>query len=510
MLKTIQRQTASTVLRPLRSRFASPSTFYIADRQSRRGLASDATEHDVVVIGGGPGGYVAAIKAAQLGLKTACVEKRGALGGTCLNVGCIPSKSLLNNSHIYHQIKHDIKQRGIDVEGVSLNLENMMAAKDKSVKGLTSGIETLFKMNKVDYVKGTGSIANENEVVVKPLDGGADISLKTKNIIIATGSEATPFPGLEVDEKKVVTSTGAIALTEVPKKMVVIGGGIIGLEMGSVWSRLGAEVTVVEFLEAIGGPGMDADVSKTMQRLLGRQGIKFKLATKVLSGDASGEGVKLEIEGVKNGKTESIEADVVLVAIGRRPYTEGLGLENVGIETDERGRIIIDQEYRTKHSNIRVIGDVTFGAMLAHKAEEEGIAAAEFIKKGYGHVNYGAIPSVMYTHPEAAWVGQSEQDVKKSGKEYVVGTFPFIANSRAKTNLDTDGMVKFIADKETDRILGIHIVGPNAGEMIAEGVLAIEYGASSEDIARTSHAHPTLSEAFKEAAMATYDKAIHA
>ncbi|EPS44606.1 hypothetical protein H072_1410 [Dactylellina haptotyla CBS 200.50] len=510
MLKTFQRQTATAVLRPLRSRIASPSTFYIADRQSRRAYSSEGTEHDVVVIGGGPGGYVAAIKAAQLGLKTACVEKRGALGGTCLNVGCIPSKSLLNNSHIYHQIKHDVKHRGIDVEGVSLNLEGMMAAKDKSVKGLTSGIETLFKMNGVDYVKGTGSIANETEVKVQPLDGGSEISLKTKNIIIATGSEATPFPGLEIDEKKVVTSTGAIALSEVPKKMIVIGGGIIGLEMGSVWSRLGAEVTVVEFLEAIGGPGMDADMAKTMQRILAKQGIKFKMATKVLSGDASGEGVSLNIESVKNGKTETLDADVVLVAIGRRPYTEGLGLENVGIETDERGRIIIDQEYRTKHSNIRVIGDVTFGAMLAHKAEEEGIAAAEFIKKGYGHVNYGAIPSVMYTHPEAAWVGQTEQEVKKSGKEYVVGTFPFIANSRAKTNLDTDGMVKFIADKETDRVLGIHIVGANAGEMIAEGVLAIEYGASSEDIARTSHAHPTLSEAFKEAAMATYDKAIHA
>ncbi|KAF3934276.1 hypothetical protein ABW19_dt0202825 [Dactylella cylindrospora] len=509
MLKTFQRQTASSILRPLQSRLAAPSSFYVADRQIRRGLASDATEHDVVVIGGGPGGYVAAIKAAQLGLKTACVEKRGALGGTCLNVGCIPSKSLLNNSHIYHQIKHDVAHRGIEVDNVRLNLKEMMAAKEKSVKSLTGGIEILFKKNGVDYVKGTGSIAGENEVKVTPLEGGEEISLKTKNIIIATGSEATPFPGLEIDEKKVVTSTGAIALEEVPKKMIVIGGGIIGLEMGSVWSRLGAEVTVVEFLGQIGGPGMDADTAKLMQRILQKQGIKFKLNTKVVSGDPSGEGVKLEVEGVSNQKQESLEADVVLVAIGRRPYTEGLGLENVGIDKDERGRIIIDQEYRTKHPNIRVIGDVTFGAMLAHKAEEEGIAAAEYIKNGYGHVNYGAIPSVMYTHPEAAWVGQTEQEVKASGKEYVVGTFPFMANSRAKTNLETEGLVKFIADKETDRVLGIHIVGPNAGEMIAEGVLAIEYGASSEDIGRTSHAHPTLSEAFKEAAMATYDKAIH-
>ncbi|KAJ6264678.1 mitochondrial dihydrolipoyl dehydrogenase [Drechslerella dactyloides] len=508
MLKTFQRQTASTVLRPLRSRFTSPSIFWGAETQ-RRGLATES-EHDVVVIGGGPGGYVAAIKAAQLGLKTACVEKRGALGGTCLNVGCIPSKSLLNNSHMYHQIKHDIEHRGIEVENIRLNLPKMMAAKDKSVKTLTSGIEMLFKQNGVTYVKGTGSIANENEVKVQPLEGGEEVSLKTKNIIIATGSEATPFPGLEIDEKKVVTSTGAIALEKVPKKMVVIGGGIIGLEMGSVWSRLGAEVTVVEFLDQIGGPGMDADIAKSTQRILQKQGMKFKLGTKVTSGDPSGEGVKIEIETVKNQKTDTLEADVVLVAIGRRPYTEGLGLENVGIDKDERGRIIIDQEYRTKHPNIRVIGDVTFGAMLAHKAEEEGIAAAEYIKKGYGHVNYGAIPSVMYTHPEVAWVGQTEQELKKSGKEYVVGTFPFLANSRAKTNLDTDGMVKFIADKETDRVLGIHIIGAGAGEMIAEGVLAIEYGASSEDIARTSHAHPTLSEAFKEAAMATYDKAIHA
>jgi len=475
----------------------------------RRAYSSDI-EHDVVVIGGGPGGYVAAIKAAQEGLKTACIEKRGALGGTCLNVGCIPSKSLLNNSHIYHQILHDVKNRGIEVGEVKLNLEQMMKAKETSVTGLTKGIEFLFKKNGVDYVKGTGTIVGEHEIKVAPVDGGETHTLKAKNIIIATGSEATPFPGLEIDEERIVTSTGAIALKEVPKKMVVIGGGIIGLEMGSVWSRLGAEVTVVEYLGAIGGPGMDAEIAKNIQKILAKQGVKFKLNTKVLGGERQSENVKVNIESAKDGKQEALDADVVLVAIGRRPYTEGLGLENIGLETDSRGRIIIDHEYRTKVPHIRVIGDVTVGAMLAHKAEEEGIAAVEYISKGYGHVNYGAIPSVMYTHPEVAWVGQSEQDIKKSGKEFTVGTFPFVANSRAKTNLDTEGMVKFIADKETDRILGIHIIGPNAGEMIAEGVLALEYGASCEDIGRTSHAHPTLSEAFKEAAMATYSKAIHA
>ncbi|KAA8913924.1 hypothetical protein FN846DRAFT_771542 [Sphaerosporella brunnea] len=506
MLKSFVPRASRSILRPLASSTFAPSTYYLVPR---RGFASETEEHDVVVIGGGPGGYVAAIKAAQEGLKTACIEKRGSLGGTCLNVGCIPSKSLLNNSHIYHQILHDVKNRGIDVGDVKLNLTQMMKAKETSVTGLTKGIEFLFKKNGVDYVKGTGTITGEHEIKVNLLEGGEQ-TLRAKNIIIATGSEATPFPGLTIDEQKVVTSTGAIALQEVPKKMVVIGGGIIGLEMGSVWSRLGAEVTVVEYLGAIGGPGMDTDMAKTMQKILAKQGIKFKLNTKVVSGEVSEQGVGVKIEAAKGGKEETLDADVVLVAIGRRPYTAGLGLENVGIELDERGRVIIDQEYRTKVPHIRAIGDATFGAMLAHKAEEEGIAAVEYISKGYGHVNYGAIPSVMYTHPEAAWVGLTEQEVKASGKAYNVGSFPFVANSRAKTNLDTEGMVKFIADKDTDRILGIHIIGPNAGEMIAEGVLAIEYGASSEDVGRTSHAHPTLSEAFKEAAMACYSKPIHA
>lgn len=476
--------------------------------RSRRGYATEAEDYDVVCIGGGVAGYVASIKAGQEGLKVACIEKRGALGGTCLNVGCIPSKSLLNNSHLYHQILHDTKKRGIEVSEVTLNLAQMMKAKEDSVNSLTKGVEFLFKKNKVDYIKGTGSIVSEHEIKVNLLDGG-ETSVKGKNIIIATGSEATPFPGLEIDEVKVVTSTGAIALKEVPKRLVVIGGGIIGLEMASVWSRLGSEVTVVEFLPQIGGPGMDSDISKQAQKILQKQGMKFKLNTKVIKGDSSGDTVKLDVEAAKGGKPETIEAEVCLVAIGRRPYTAGLGLENVGIELNDRKQIVIDQEYRTKIPSIRVIGDCTFGPMLAHKAEEEAVACIEYIKKGYGHVNYAAIPSVMYTHPEVAWVGQNESELKAANIKYKVGTFPFTANSRAKTNLETDGMVKFLSDAETDRILGVHIIGANAGEMIAEATLALEYGASSEDVARTCHAHPTLAEAFKEAAMSTYSQAIH-
>ncbi|KAF5549731.1 dihydrolipoyl dehydrogenase [Fusarium phyllophilum] len=477
-----------------------------------RGYASSAEflaeEKDLVVIGGGVAGYVAAIKAGQEGMKVTCIEKRGSLGGTCLNVGCIPSKSLLNNSHLYHQILHDTKARGIEVGEVKLNLANFMKAKETSVSGLTKGIEYLFKKNGVEYIKGAGSFVNEHEIKVD-LNEGGETSVRGKNILIATGSEATPFPGLEIDEKRVITSTGAIALEQVPETMTVIGGGIIGLEMASVWSRLGSKVTIVEFLGQIGGPGMDTEIAKNTQKILKKQGLEFKLNTKVVSGDKSGDKVKLEVDSAKGGKPESIESDVVLVAIGRRPYTGGLGLENIGLENDDRGRVIIDSEYRTKIPHIRCVGDVTFGPMLAHKAEEEAVAVVEYIKKGYGHVNYGAIPSVMYTHPEVAWVGQSEQDLKNQNIPYRVGTFPFVANSRAKTNQDTEGMVKMLADPETDRILGVHIIGPNAGEMIAEGTLALEYGASSEDIARTCHAHPTLAEAFKEAAMATHAKAIH-
>ncbi|KAF9169299.1 dihydrolipoamide dehydrogenase precursor [Mortierella sp. AD011] len=472
-------------------------------------LYSTANEElDLVVIGGGPGGYVAAIKAAQLGLKTACIEKRGALGGTCLNVGCIPSKAMLNNSHIYHQTQHDLKNRGIDVDSVSLNLPVMLKAKTTAVTGLTKGIESLFKKNKVAYHKGTGKFLSANQIEVTGLDGAVS-TLNAKNVLIATGSVPSGFPGIDIDEKQIVTSTGALDLQEVPKKMVVIGAGVIGLELGSVWSRLGAEVTVVEYLSAIGA-GMDGDMAKAFHRTLTKQGFKFKLSTKVLGTEKLADGrVAVKVEAAKGGNQETLEADVVLVSIGRKPYTEGLGLENIGIQVDERGRIPIDSEFRTSVPNVRCIGDVTYGAMLAHKAEEEGIAAVEYINGGHGHVNYDVIPSVIYTHPEVAWCGKSEDDVKKSGVAYRVGTFPFSANSRARTNADSEGMVKIISDKETDRVLGIHIMGPNAGEMIAEGVLAMEYGASSEDIARTCHAHPTLSEAFKEAAMATYDKPIH-
>lgn len=465
--------------------------------------------YDVVYIGGGPGGYVGAIRAAQLGLKTACVEKRGSLGGTCLNVGCIPSKSLLNNSHLFHQIQHDSKDRGIEIYGeVKINIGKLMAAKDKSVKALTGGIEMLFKKNNVTYLKGAGSFVDEKTINVKPIDGGEDYKVKAENFVIATGSEPTPFPGIEIDEERIVSSTGILSLKEVPKRLSIIGGGIIGLEMASVYSRLGSEVSVIEFQDAIGA-GMDAEVAKQTQKILAKQGLKFKLGTKVTKGERDGDVVKIEVEDVKSGKKEEIEADVLLVAIGRRPYTKGLNFESIGLEADNRGRLVIDSEFRSKHPHIRIIGDVTFGPMLAHKAEEEGIAAAEYIKEGHGHVNYGNIPSVMYSHPEVAWVGANEQELKAEGIKYKVGKFPFIANSRAKTNQDTDGFVKFIADAETHRVLGVHIIGPNAGEMIAEAGLALEYGASTEDIARTCHAHPTLSEAFKEAALGTFGKTIN-
>ncbi|TFL05440.1 hypothetical protein BDV98DRAFT_541349 [Pterulicium gracile] len=477
---------------------------------SSRGLATPSEPYDLVVIGAGPGGYVAAIKAAQLGFKTACIEKRGSVGGTCLNVGCIPSKAMLNNSHMYHQTQHDLQRRGIDVEGVKLNLPVMLKAKEQAVAGLTKGVEGLFKNNKVDYIKGDASFISSTKLSVKLNDGG-ETEIDTKNVIIATGSEVAPFPGgaITIDEEQIVSSTGALELTQVPKKMVVIGGGIIGLEMGTVWSRLGAEVTVVEFLGSIGGAGIDDEVSKQFQKILTKQGMKFKLNTKVLSAEKENGKVVVKTESAKGGQTETVEADVVLVAVGRRPNTEGLNLEAAGVKLDEKNRVIVDSQFNTAAPNIKCIGDATFGPMLAHKAEEEGIAAVEYFKTGHGHVNYAAIPSVVYTHPEVAWVGKTEQELKADGVKYNIGKFPFLANSRAKTNLDTDGFVKFIAEKETDRILGVHIIGPNAGEMISEAVLAMEYGASSEDVGRTTHAHPTLSEAFKEAAMAAYGKPIH-
>lgn len=467
-------------------------------------------KHEVVVIGGGPGGYFAAIRAAQLGLDTACIEKRGSLGGTCLNVGCIPSKALLNNSHLYHQVKTESAKRGIDIQGkVKPNLVNLMKAKDAIVKQLTGGVEILFRKYGVTYYKGNGSFVDEHNVKVDPIDGGEETVIEAKNIIIATGSEPSPFPGVDIDQERIVDSTGVLSLTETPKRLAIIGGGIIGLEMGSVWSRLGSQVTIVEFQAAIGGAGMDAEVATATQKFLKKQGLNFQLGAQVRKATRNGDEVDIEFEDVETGKVQNIQSDVLLVAVGRRPYSLGLNAEAIGLEFDRKKRVVIDPEYRTKYSHIRCIGDVTFGAMLAHKAEDEGIAAAEYIKLGTGHVNYENIPAVMYSHPEVAWTGKNEQELKAAGVKYKTGKFPFVANSRAKTNMDTEGFVKFIADAETQKVLGVHIIGPNAGEMIAEAGLAIEYGASCEDIYRVCHAHPTLSEAFKEAAMSVFDKPIN-
>jgi dihydrolipoamide dehydrogenase len=415
---------------------------------------------------------------------------------------------MLNNSHIYHETKHGLKSRGIEVGDVKLNLDGMHKARMKAVTGLTRGVEFLFKKYGVDYVKGAGKFLSPTDIEVAALDGSTS-AIKAKNVIIATGSEATPIPGIPFDEKRIVSSTGALELAEVPKKMVVIGAGVIGLELGSVWSRLGSEVTVVEYLNAIGA-GMDGELAKNFHKLLSKQGLKFKMGTKVNGAEVVGDKVKVDVEAAKGGKAESLEADVVLVSIGRRPYTEGLGLENIGVELDNRGRVVVDSEFKTNVPNVRCIGDATFGPMLAHKAEDEGFAVSEMIATGHGHVNYDAIPSVIYTHPEVAWVGKNEQELKEAGVKYKIGSYPFVANSRARTNDDTDGLVKVIADAETDRILGVHIIGPNAGEMIAEAGLAMEYGASAEDVGRTCHAHPTLSEAMREACLiASFGNAIN-
>ena len=457
--------------------------------------------------------YVAAIKAAQLGLKVTCVEKRGTLGGTCLNVGCIPSKALLHSSHLFEEARESFGKHGIHINGsVEVDLPAMMKHKASSVTGLTKGIEGLFKKNKVTYVKGAGSIQSKNEVTVELLKGGSD-KIKSKNIMIATGSEPASLPSVPVDEETIVTSTGSLKLDKVPEKMVVIGGGVIGLEMGSVWRRLGSEVTVVEFLDRI-IPGTDAEIANAFLKILKKQKMKFKLSTKVISSSRKNGKVILEIEKSAGGSPETLETDVVLVATGRRPYTSSLGLDQVGIEMDNKGRVKVDSSYRTNVENIYAIGDVIHGPMLAHKAEDEGLVAAEIIAGvGEGHINYDCIPSVIYTHPEVATVGKTEEQLKEAGVKYAKGVFPFMANSRARTNdvggEFAQGMVKVLTDKTTDRVLGMHIVGPNAGELIAEGVLAMEYGASSEDIARTCHAHPTLSEATREAAMAAHGKPIH-
>eukprot|EP00981_Chlorochromonas_danica_P007543 scaffold1769_cov164-Ochromonas_danica.AAC.16 len=470
-------------------------------------VASD--KYDVVVVGGGPGGYVAAIKAAQLGLKTACVEGRGTLGGTCLNVGCIPSKALLHSTHLYEHAKKDFAQHGISYENLQVDLGKMMENKAKAVKGLTGGIEMLFKKNKVDYVKGWGKLTGPNSVSVN-LNAGGNQVLETKNIIIAVGSEPSPLPTCPVDNagKKVVDSTGALAIDKIPKTMVVVGGGVIGLEMGSVWRRLGTEVTVVEFLDTI-TPGIDKDISNQFLKILKKQGLKFMLSTKVTGTQVTADGVKLSVEPSAGGAPSTVDAEVVLVSTGRRPFTKNFGLEELGIETDKIGRIKVDDHFRTKVPSIFAIGDCIDGPMLAHKAEEEGIACAENLAGFAGHVNYDVIPGVVYTFPEVAVVGRTEEQLKAAGIAYNKGTFPFQANSRARSTGDSEGVVKVLTDKETDKILGMHIIGPNAGEMIAEGVLAMEYGAAAEDIARTCHAHPTLSEALKEACMAAYDKPIH-
>ena len=461
---------------------------------------------DLIVIGGGPGGYVCAIRAAQLGLKTACVESRGTLGGTCLNVGCIPSKSLLNLSENFHKAKKDFNKQGIEIEGIKLNIEKMMSNKNKSVQVLTKGVEFLFKKNKVTYIKGKGVLFSKNDIVV--YENNKRTNYKAKNIVIATGSAVVSLPGIEIDEKNIISSTGALSLKEVPKKLAVIGGGYIGLEMGSVWSRLGSEVTVIEYLDHI-TPGMDREISDEFKKILTKQGIKFRMGSKVNSVKTNGTGILINFTDVKTSKAESLEFDKVLVSVGRKPYTEGLNLTKVGIKKDSKGRIEVNSKLQTSIKNIYAIGDVIKGPMLAHKAEEEGIAVAEILAGQAGHVNYDVIPGVIYTSPEVATVGKTEEQLKEEKKSYKVGKFPFLANSRAKVNNETDGFVKILADSETDKVLGVHIIGPHCGDMIAEMALAMEFGASSEDIARTCHAHPTHTEAIKEAALAVDKRPIH-
>ena len=461
---------------------------------------------DVIVIGGGPGGYVCAIRAAQLGLKTACIESRGTLGGTCLNVGCIPSKSLLNLSENFHKAKKDFNQQGIEISNIKLNLDKMMSNKNKSIQILTKGVEFLFKKNKVVYLKGKGVLFSKNDIVV--YNNNKKENYKAKNIVIATGSTVSSLPGIEIDEKNIISSTGALSLNKVPKKLAVIGGGYIGLEMGSVWSRLGAEVTVIEYLDYI-TPGMDREISNEFKKILTKQGIKFMMGCKVNSVKSNQDKVSINFIEIKKSKEEIMDFDKVLVSVGRKPYTEGLNLSQVGIKIDNKGRVEVNEKLQTSIKNIYAIGVVIKGPMLAHKAEEEGVAVAEILAGQAGHVNYDVIPGVIYTSPEVATVGKTEEQLKEQNKSYKVGKFPFLANSRAKVNNETDGFVKILADSKTDKVLGVHIIGPHCGEMIAEMALAMEFGASSEDIARTCHAHPTHTEAIKEAALAVDKRPIH-
>jgi dihydrolipoamide dehydrogenase len=458
--------------------------------------------YDVVVIGAGPGGYVCAIRAAQLGLKVACVEKRATLGGTCLNIGCIPSKALLSASEKYETAMHHFEEIGIKTGGVKLDLKAMMGHKDKVVEANTKGIEFLFKKNKVDWLKGAGKVLASGRLSV---DGK---EYTAKHIVIATGSDVISLPGITIDEKKIVSSTGALDLEKVPKSMIVIGGGVIGLELGSVWSRLGAKVTVIEYLDRI-LPGMDLEIAKETQKILKKQGLEFKLGMKVLSATPTIAGVDVTVEAAAGGGVEKIEADVVLVAVGRKPYTDGLGLQEAGVAMDERGRIKTDGHFQTNVAGIYAIGDVIIGPMLAHKAEDEGTVLAEMIAGQSGHIDYNLIPGVVYTWPEVASVGKTEEQLKADGVEYKVGKFPFMANGRARAMNATDGFVKLLADAKSDKILGCHIVGPEAGTLIAEVAMAMEFGASAEDIARTCHAHPTLEEVVKEAALAVAGRPIH-
>ena len=467
---------------------------------------------DLVVIGAGPGGYVAAIRASQLGLKVAVVEKRATLGGTCLNVGCIPSKALLQSSHLFEEAGHDLGVHGIVVEAPKLDFAQLMKRKGEVVEATTKGVAFLFKKNKIASYTGAGRIEAPGSVAVLGDDGAVKDTLAAKNILIATGSEVTPLPGVAIDEKKIVSSTGALELSEVPKRLVVVGAGIIGLELGSVWRRLGADVTVVEFLDRI-TPGVDDEITKFFQRTLTKQGLKFKLGAKVTKADASGAGVTLTVEPApgKNGggAAETLETDVVLVSIGRRPFVQGLGLDKVGVKMTERGRIAVDGHFQTSVPGIYAIGDVIDGPMLAHKASEDGVACVETIAGQKGHVNWDLVPSIIYTQPEVAWVGKTEEQLKSAGVAYKVGKYPFTADPRSRANGTTEGFVKVLAEKATDKVLGVHIFGAEAGTMIAEAAMAMEFSASAEDIGRVCHAHPTVNEALKEAALAAWDKPIH-
>ena len=468
------------------------------------------SKYDVVVIGSGPGGYVCAIRCAQLGLKTAIVEKRATLGGTCLNIGCIPSKALLHASEMFHTAEHDLATLGVQTGKPKLDLKAMMAHKDATVKSNVDGVAFLMKKNKVDVLTGTGTVVGEGKLTVTGDDGKAQ-DVEAKYIVIATGSDIAGIPGVEVDfdEKVIVSSTGALDLARVPGHLVVVGGGVIGLELGSVWRRLGAEVTVVEYLDTILG-GMDGDVARQFKRMLEKQGMTFKLGSKVTGVAKKGKGAEVTFEPVKGGDAETVAADIVLVATGRRPYTEGLGLENAGVVLDKAGRVEINEHWQTSVTGIYAIGDVIAGPMLAHKAEDEGAAVAEIFAGQHGHVNYDVIPGVVYTEPEVASVGKTEEELKAAGVAYTAGKFPFSANGRARAMLATDGFVKILADKTTDKVLGVHIVGRGAGEMIHEAAVLMEFGGSSEDLARTCHAHPTMSEAVREAALATaFGKPIH-